>query len=158
MYNKSWLNYIYIFDFIYVLFLCQSRATYTSLIFHQSDMKLWSHPIIINSGEARLMCQLPTCVSRSRGRVGAVGAVSTVRRVKTKVVRLCIIWPSARGAAVVLVRAQLAERRSCAMARLLAVVVAAVRRRGHRQSRGLLRLVQAVVTAWGNLVRMHISV
>lgn len=88
-----------------------------------------------------------TCVCRSRGRVGAVGAVSTVRRVKTKVIRLCIIWQSARGAAVVLVGAELAERRSCAVARLLAVVVAAVRRRGHRQSRGLLRLVQAVVTA-----------
>lgn len=88
-----------------------------------------------------------TCVSRSRGGVGAVGAVSTVRRVETKVVRLCVVRHSARGAAVVLVRAQLAERRPCAMARLLAVVVAAVRRRGHRQSRGLLRLVQAVVTA-----------
>lgn len=88
-----------------------------------------------------------TCFSGSRRRVGAVGAVSTVRRVKTKVVRLCIIWHRACGAAVVLVRAELAKGRSCAMAWLLAVVVAAVRRRGHRQSRGLLGLVQAVVTA-----------
>lgn len=58
---------------------------------------------------------------------------------------------------MVLVGAELAERRLRAVARLLAVVVAAVRRRGHRESRGLLGFVQAVVVARGNLVRMHIG-
>lgn len=99
-----------------------------------------------------------TCIGCSRRGVGAVGTVCAKRGVETKVVWLCIIWHSARGAAVVLVRAELAKWRPCAMARLLAVVIAAVRRRGHWESRGLLRFVQAVVVAWGNLVRMHISI
>lgn len=99
-----------------------------------------------------------TCIGCSGRGVGAVGTVCAIRGVETKVVWLCIIWHSARGAAVVLVRAELAKRRPCAMARLLAVVIAAVRRRGHWESRGLLRFVQAVVVAWGNLVRMHISI
>lgn len=74
------------------------------------------------------------------------------------VVGLCVVRYGVGGAAVVLVGAELAERRPCAVARLLAVVITAVRCRGHRQSRGVLRFVQAVVTARGNLVRMHISI
>lgn len=58
---------------------------------------------------------------------------------------------------MVLVGAQLAEGGSRAVARLLAVVVVTVRGRGHRQGGRLLRLVQAVVAAGGNLVGMHIG-
>lgn len=58
---------------------------------------------------------------------------------------------------MVLVGAELAEGRPRAVARLLAVVVVTVRGRGHRQSGRLLRLVQAVVAARGNVVGMHIG-
>lgn len=100
-----------------------------------------------------------TCLCWSRRGVGAVRSICTIRRIKTQVVWLCIrIWHRARGAAVVLVGAELAKGRPGAVPWLLVVVKTAVRRRGDRQSRGLLRFVQAVVTVWGNLVRMHICV
>lgn len=104
------------------------------------------------------LAQNLTSVGWSRRRVGPVGAVRTIRRVEAQVVGLGVVWHRARGAAVVLVRTELAKWRAGAVPRLLAVVEAAVRRRGHGQGRGLLRLVQAVVTVRGNLVRMHISV
>lgn len=101
---------------------------------------------------------LRTCVGWSRRGVGAIGAVCAVRRVESKVVGLGVIWHGVCRAAVILVRAELAKWRAGAVTRLLAVIVAAVRRRGHWQRRGLLRFVQAVVIAWGNLVWMHIGV
>lgn len=108
----------------------------------------------VHSSECKI-----TCLCWGRRGVWDVRAVCTIRRIKTKVVRLCIrIWHGARGAAVVLVGAELAERRPGAVPWLLVVVKTTVRRRGDRQSRRLLRFVQAVVIVWGNLVRMHICV
>lgn len=98
-----------------------------------------------------------TCIDRCWRGIGTVRAVGAVRRAEAQLVRLGAVGHRVGGAAVVLVGAELAEGRSGAVARLLAVVVVTVRGRGHRQGRGLLRLVQAVVAAWGNLVGMHIG-
>lgn len=58
---------------------------------------------------------------------------------------------------MVLVGGELAEGGPRAVARRLAVVVVTVRGRGYGQGGRLLRLVQAVVAARGNLVGMHIG-
>lgn len=106
--------------------------------------------------ETKIITRVFTCIGRRWRSVGAVRAVNTVRWVETEVVRLCVVRHGAGRVSVILVRAQLSKWR--AVARLLVVVIAAVRRRGHRQGRGLLRFMQTVVIAWGNLVRMHIGI
>lgn len=88
-----------------------------------------------------------TIICRGSGRIrGSIRAVCTIRRIKTKLVGLCVVWHRTRGVAVVLIGAQLAKGSPGAVSRLRAIVVAAVRGRGHRQGRRFLRFVQAVVT------------
>lgn len=91
--------------------------------------------------------------------VGSKTAIRAVRRVEGRhIVRLGVVRSRAGPASVILEGTELRKGRSAARVSVLgAVVIAAVRGRGHRQGGGLLRLVQAVVVSGGHLVGVHIS-